>query len=152
MYTGLLHKCLSFLDPTWGRDGTLNLYMSTYIIFIGQEQFIPYMPPGTLVIQRELTLDTGLLDEDLQKVQPQQWTPVDTGCLESLLAAVVFNVAKSHYLVEGIRQLFHLRLDRPIHQLVKDRVGNVRSVKGNNKTELVNTQAVEAKFEKELKT
>lgn len=51
-------------------------------------------------------------------------------------------MAKSCYLVEGFRQAFHLKLNLPIHQLVKDMVGNVWSIKGNNKMTLVNSVLV----------
>ncbi len=67
-----------------------------------------------------------------------------------LLAASDYDTRATHYLVKGIREGFHLRLDRPVDQIVSDRRSNKRVVKGNNKTALGNPQAVEAKLEKEI--
>lgn len=60
----------------------------------------------------------------------------------SMLAASAYNEQNSQYLVNGFREVFHLRLDRPIRQLVEDRTSNVRLIKGNNKTALANPRAV----------
>ncbi len=67
-----------------------------------------------------------------------------------LLAASDYDKGAMHYLVEGCREGFHLRLDRPVDQIASDRKSNKRVVKGNNKTALDNPESVEAKLEKEL--
>ncbi len=71
--------------------------------------------------KRGSMLDVTLLDGDWSKVQPHQRTPIDAGHLRRLLAASAYDETKSNYLVEGFREGFHLRLDRPVHQIVKDR-------------------------------
>ncbi len=96
-------------------------------------------------------LDMTLLHEDWFKVQPHQRTPIQAGPIKQLLALSTYYGSKSHYPVEGFRKGFHLRLDRPAQQIVKDREHNTRRVKGNNKTALANPLAVEEKSEKELK-
>ncbi len=53
--------------------------------------------------------------------------------------------------MDGFRQGFCLRLDLPIHQIVKDRQANIRMVKGNKKMALANPRAVEEKLTKELR-
>ncbi len=53
--------------------------------------------------------------------------------------------------MDGFRQGFRLRLEWPIHQIVKDRQANIRTAKWNNKTALTNPRAVEEKLPKELR-
>ncbi len=67
------------------------------------------------------------------------------------MAASAYDENKSDYLVECFREGFHLRLDRPVHQIVKDRTHNARTIKGNNKTALIDPKAIEDRLEKELK-
>ncbi len=66
------------------------------------------------------------------------------------MAAFDYDKRATHYLVEGFREGFHLRLDRPVNQIASDRKSNKRVVKGNNKTALDNPEAMEAKLVKEL--
>ncbi len=82
---------------------------------------------------------------------PHQWMPVNAGRLLALLVEAGYDRDKTRYLVDGFRRGFRLRLDQPIHQLVKDRLANIRTVKGNNKTALINPRAVEEKLTKELR-
>ncbi len=49
------------------------------------------------------------------------------------------------------RQGFRLRLDWPIHQILKDKQANIRMVKGNNKTALTIPRPVEEKLTKVLR-
>ncbi len=99
--------------------------------------------------KRASTLDAALLDQDWENVMPHQRTPVNAGCLLGLLVEAGYDRDKTSYLVDGFRLGFYLRLDRPIHQLVNDRLANIRTVKGNNKTALINPRAVEEKLTKE---
>ncbi len=92
-------------------------------------------------------LDTTLVDEAWRQVRPHQRTRVKFTLLGLLLAASDYDTRAMHYLVEGFREGFHLRLNRPIDQIASDRRSNKRVVKGNNKTALDNPQAVEAKLE-----
>ncbi len=64
--------------------------------------------------------------------------PVNAGHLLALLVGAGYDKDKTCYLVDGFRQGFHLRLDRPIHQILKDRLANIRTVKGNNRMALAN--------------
>ncbi len=95
-------------------------------------------------------LETILVDEAWRQVRPPQRTPVKFTLLGLLLATFDYDTRATHYLVEGFREGFHLRLDRPVDQLTSDRRSNKRVIKGNNKTALDNPQAVEDKLEKEL--
>ncbi len=61
-----------------------------------------------------------------------------------------YDASSTHYLVEGFRQGFHLRLERPVDQISEYRRCNKQAMKGNNKTALDNPQAMEVKLEKEL--
>ncbi len=72
--------------------------------------------------------------------------PVNAGHLLALLVEAGYDRDKTRYLVNGFRQGFHLRLVRPMYQLVKDKLANIRTVKGNNKTALINPRAVEEKL------
>ncbi len=54
-----------------------------------------------------------LLDEDWQQVQPHWKTLVKCALLGQLLVAPGYDASSTHYLVEGFRQGFHLRLDKP---------------------------------------
>ncbi len=76
--------------------------------------------------------------------------PVDACRLLALLVEARYDKDKTRYLVEGFRQVFHLRLNQPIHQIVKDRHANSRMVKGN-KMALANPQVVEEKLMKGLR-
>ncbi len=104
-----------------------------------------------MVGKRASTLDSALLDQDWENVMPHQWTTVNAGRLLALLVEAGYDRDKTYYLVDVFRQGFHLRLDRPIHQLVKNRLANTRTVKGNNKMALINPRAVEEKLTKELR-
>ncbi len=84
------------------------------------------------------TLDAVLLDQDCLNVMPHQWMPVNAGHLLALLVEAGYDNDKTRYLVDGFMQGFRLRLDRQIHQIVKDRQANIRMVKGNNKMALTN--------------
>ncbi len=99
----------------------------------------------------ESTLDAALLDQDWVNLMPLQWTPFNASHLLPLLVEAGYDNDKTHYLVDRFRQGFHLRLDQPIHQIVKDRQANIRMVKGKNKTTLASPRAVEEKLMKELR-
>ncbi len=90
-----------------------------------------------------------LLDQNWAKVMPHQRMPVDASHLLVFLVEARYDKDKTRYLVEGFRQVFHLRLNQPIHQIVKDRHANSRMVKGN-KMALANPQVVEEKLTKGL--
>ncbi len=95
------------------------------------------------------TLDMTLLDEDWFKAQPHQLTPIQAEQIKQLLALPSYDGSKSYYLVEEFRKGFRLRLDRLVHQIVKDREQNKRRVKCNNEMALTNPLAVDKKLEKE---
>ncbi len=95
-------------------------------------------------------LGTTLMDEAWRQVRPHQRTPVKFTLLGLLLATSDYDTRATHYLVEGFREGFQLRLNRPVDQIASDMRSNKRVVKGNNKTALDNPQAMEAKLEKEL--
>ncbi len=84
-------------------------------------------------------------------MQPHQRTPVKFATMGTMLAEAGYYAARTHYLVEGFRQGFRLRLDRTIPQVVYNRKSNARRVQGNNKTALSNPLAVEEKLKKELR-
>ncbi len=73
------------------------------------------------------TLDAALLDQDWENVMPHQRTPVNAGHLLALLVEAGYDRDNTRYLVDGFRQGFLLRLDRPIYQLVKDILANITS-------------------------
>ncbi len=83
-------------------------------------------------------------------MQPNQRTQVKFALLGLLLEASGYEETSTRYLVDVFRQGFHLRLDRPINQLTLDWKRNKRTVEGNNKMALSNSQCVKAKLEKEL--
>ncbi len=78
-------------------------------------------------------------------MQPHQRTTVKLALLGLLLEASGYEETSTHYLVEGFRQGFHLRLNRPIDQITLDKKVNKSTLEGNN-----NPQAMEAKLEKVL--
>ncbi len=77
-------------------------------------------------------------------MQSHQRSQVKFALLGLLLESSVYEETSTRYLVEGFRQGFHLRLDRPIDQITLDKKGNKRTIEGNNKTALSNQQAMEA--------